>query len=834
MKAKLSAISLALLPLVASASATATPAVKSADGYKNNSVIVVYKQHARAADKAAARKLVAATISDANLDEIDDRYNHILKGRMAQYTLNDNDVKGAISKLQNHPAVEYVEPDHIVSINAQPDDPQFSDLWGLHNTGQTGGTNDADIDAPEAWDISTGSRDVVVGIIDTGVDHTHEDIQANAWVNPNEIAGDGIDNDGNGYIDDIHGINAITDVGDPMDDQGHGTHVAGTIGATGNNSQGVVGVNHSVSMVGCKFLSAQGTGSTSDAIKCINYMVGLKNAGVDIKVLNNSWGGGGFSQALSDAITASEQADILFVAAAGNDAVDNDANPHYPSSYEHDSVLAVASTDHSDNMSNFSQWGLTSVDMGAPGSSILSTVPGNGYATYSGTSMATPHVAGAAALVLSLNPTLSALQLKELLMNSGDANAALQGKTVAGTRLNVYSALEQSNPEPGFRLITSPTSQTVTAGQTATYEFEIASVANWDDVVTLTLDSSIAGAALSTNTATPGQIVTLTVPTAADTQWGDYNFTVTGQSGALEKSSTVGLYVNPQGLADFTYDNNDAVSIPDNDPAGASSVITVPDEITIFNTLATVNITHTYIGDLIVTLTSPTGTVTTLHNKSGGSSDNINQTYEAVIFNGENAAGDWTLHVEDTYSADTGSLDSWSLTFSAIGDVAPVAPVADFTFERDGYNVMFTNASSDRNNDIVSYLWDFGDGNTSTEATPVHAYAAAGNYSVSLTTTDAEGLSDTASKDVQISDANIVVDVKRANLSRTGFMRVELLIDGATEGTVDVYRNGELYETVENVGVYRDFSRGVTETNFTYKVCQAGDVCSNEVTVNFN
>ncbi|WP_199922565.1 S8 family serine peptidase [Pseudoalteromonas piratica] len=833
MKAKLSALTIAMLPMLASASAMISPDKKSGHSYKPNSVIVVYKENAKQAEKAAARKLVTAKISDANLDEIDDRYKHILAGRLAQYSLDKTSAKDAILKLQNHPAVAYVEPDYVVSINNLPDDPQFSSLWGLNNTGQTGGANDADIDAPEAWNISTGSHEVVVGIIDTGVDYLHQDLQANAWQNPNEIPGDGIDNDGNGYIDDIYGINAITDSGDPMDDQGHGTHVAGTIGATGNNGLGVVGVNHHVSMVGCKFLSASGSGSTSDAIKCINYMVGLKEAGIDVKVLNNSWGGGGYSQALADAITASEQADILFVAAAGNDAVDNDANPHYPSSYEHDSVLAVASTDHSDNMSNFSQWGLTSVDLGAPGSNILSTVPGNSYATYSGTSMATPHVAGVAALALSVNPTLNFQELKDLLMNSGDANAALQGKTVSGNRLNALSAVEQSNPEPGFRFVTRPTSQVITAGDTATYEFEIASVAEWNDVVSLTLESTLEGASLSADSATPGQVVTLSVPTTGETPWGEYSFTLTGQSGDLEKTSAVDLYVNPQGLTDFSYGNDTSVAIPDNDPAGVTSTITVADELTIFNTLATVNITHTYIGDLVVTLTSPSGTVTTLHNKSGGAADDINQTYEAVIFNGENAAGDWTLSVVDTFNADNGSLDNWSLTFSAIGDVAPVAPVADFSFERDGYNVMFTNTSSDRNNDIVSYAWDFGDGNTSSQASPVHAFATAGTYNVTLTTTDSEGLSDTVTKEVIISDVDIEVAVKRANLSRTGFMRVELTIDGAAPGMVDIYRNGVLFDTVENNGVYRDFSRGVTETSFTYKVCQAGDVCSNEVTVNF-
>ena len=263
-------------------------------------------------------------------------------------------------------------------------------------------------------------------------------------------------------------------------------------------------------------------------------------------------------------------------------------------------------------------------------------------------------------------------------------------------------------------------------------------------------------------------------------------------------------------------------------------MISEPDTLTIFNTEVNVNITHTYIGDLLVTLTSPSGTVTTLHNKSGGSNDNINQTYQAPIFNGEIATGDWTLNVADTVGADTGTLDNWSITFSAIGDAVPVAPVANFTYERDGYTLQFTDTSSDANNDIVSHAWDFGDGTTSAEVNPIHAYTAAGTYTVSLTTTDEEGLSDTVTQQVQVSDANINLEVKRANLSRTGFLRVELIIEGAAAGLVDVYRNGVLLDSVENQGVYRDFSRGVSEEVFTYQVCQSGDICSNEVVVDFS
>jgi subtilisin family serine protease len=333
--------------------------------------------------------------------------------------------------------VEYAEPDYMMQIDSIPNDPKFGQLWGLHNTGQSGGTNDADIDASEAWNKNTDSS-VVVGIIDTGIDYNHEDLAANIWVNPNEIAGNGIDDDNNGYIDDVHGINAINDGGDPMDDQGHGTHVSGTIGGVGNNGIGVTGVNWNVKMMGLKFLDKDGSGWSSDAIKALEYAIMMKTQhNVNIKLTSNSWGGGGSSQAMRDAIEASQNAGMLFIAAAGNSGTDNDANPHYPSSYDLLSVIAVASTDRNDNLSSFSCFGANSVDLAAPGSDILSSTPGNQYASYSGTSMATPHVAGAAALLWAANPSYSYAEIKAKLMSSVDQLAGLSGKMISGGRLNI-------------------------------------------------------------------------------------------------------------------------------------------------------------------------------------------------------------------------------------------------------------------------------------------------------------------------------------------------------------------------------------------------------------
>lgn len=834
MKTKLSIITLALLPCLAAAKLPDANSTTQKVTASSDSIIVKYKKNASPEMRKQARSLVKAKISDLNNDEVDDNFTSLFSGRLAKFKVSGMSAKEAIERLKSHQAIEYVEPDYRVSIAATPNDPRFEDLWGLNNEGQTGGTADADIDAPEAWSISTGSRDVVVGVIDTGVDYSHPDLAANVWVNSGEIAGDGIDNDGNGYVDDVHGINAITDAGDPMDDEGHGTHVSGTIGASGNNGVGIVGVNHDVSIAGCKFLAADGTGSTSGAIKCIDYMVGLKNSGVNLRVLNNSWGGGGYSQALADAITASEEADILFVAAAGNDAVDNDVNPHYPSNYENDNVLSIASTDSRDNMSGFSQWGLTSVDMGAPGSAILSTIPGGGYASYSGTSMATPHVAGAAALVLSVNPDLTTLELKELLMSSGDANAALNGKTVAGTRLNVNQALIDADPTPGFKLSVSPVSQQATVGDTVTYTFTIGSIAQWDGDVSLALAADLTDASLSATTARPGDEVVLTVATNSETQWGNYDFTVTATTDEQVKEQTVSLMLQPAGLNDFTYTSDESVAIPDNSPEGASSVITVADDLTIFGTTADVNISHTWSGDLVLTLISAQGNEVTLQSNEGGSQDDIVKAFTPSAFNGEVATGDWTLHVEDTAGSDTGTINGWSLTFSAIGEVSPQPPRAGFDVDTQGLTATFVDTSRDANDDISQWSWDFGDGATSTDANPVHAYAESGSYEVELTVTDSENNSDTFTQTVVVSDVEIELSLKRANKSRLDTMRVELNWEEVGAESLSLYRNGELVGTVSDNGRYRDYVRNATLPAYDYQLCVSENVCSNIITVSFN
>jgi len=366
-----------------------------------------------------------------------------------------------IDQIKSNPNVEYIEPNYIYSKFDVPNDPQFSELWGMNNTGQTGGTNDADLDAPEAWDMQTGSDSVLIAVIDTGVDYNHPDLAANIWTNPKEIAGNNIDDDNNGYIDDVRGWDFANNDNDPMDDNLHGTHVAGTIGAIGNNGVGVAGVNWRVKIMPLKFLTGNGSGTLANAISAIIYGANQK-----ARVMNNSWGGGGFSQALQDAINYANNAGALFVAAAGNDGSDNDASPNYPSNYEVPNVVAVAAIDHKGDLAVFgdsggggicgcdggnviglpgSNFGATSVDLAAPGKEILSTTPSNGYQKLSGTSMATPHVAGVAGLLFAQIPTWTPLQVKERLLSTVETSPGLQGKMVTGGRVNAQRALNGIN-----------------------------------------------------------------------------------------------------------------------------------------------------------------------------------------------------------------------------------------------------------------------------------------------------------------------------------------------------------------------------------------------------
>ncbi len=326
--------------------------------------------------------------------------------------------------------VRYAEPDYVLKALATPSDPMFPQLWGMIK-----------IEAPAAWDRYAGGA-VTVAVTDTGIDPSHPDLDGNLWVNSREVPGNGRDDDGNGVVDDVNGVNfsAGLNSGNPYDGDGHGTHVSGTIAAESGNGIGVAGVNPQAKILAAKFLTDSGSGSTSDAIRAIDY---ARSMGA--KVMNASWGGGGESQALEAAIAKSG---MLFVAAAGNDGADNDEDPHYPSSYELDNIVSVAATTQSDSLAYFSNYGSCSVDLAAPGYQILSTLPGGRYASLSGTSMAAPHVAGVASLLAARDPKLTPLELKARLMDSVDKPSALAGTSLTGGRLNARKALDSKATTP--------------------------------------------------------------------------------------------------------------------------------------------------------------------------------------------------------------------------------------------------------------------------------------------------------------------------------------------------------------------------------------------------
>ncbi|MEK6249073.1 MAG: S8 family serine peptidase, partial [Planctomycetales bacterium] len=369
---------------------------------------------------------------------------HIMQSGLELWNVGP-DITAAYTLWADDPRIAFIEPNYTFTVaDTVPDDERFENMWALDNTGQTGGLIDADIDAPEAWDLQTGNTDVVIGVIDSGIDYTHPDLAENIWTNPGEIAGNGIDDDDNGYIDDIHGWDFSSGDADPLDGHGHGTHVAGTIAAAGNNEIGVAGVNWNAKLMPLRFLNNAGSGSIYHALRALEYatMMGAQ-------ITNNSWIGDNYSSLTQIAIDQANAAGSIYVVCAGNDPNDNDSTPTYPASYLGDNVITVAATTHTDALSSFSNYGESSVDLGAPGSSILSTKSGGGYTTKSGTSMATPHVAGVASLLLSKRPDLAPVEVRQAILQGTDSVESLSGKTVSGGRLNAYGALMEVAPANG-------------------------------------------------------------------------------------------------------------------------------------------------------------------------------------------------------------------------------------------------------------------------------------------------------------------------------------------------------------------------------------------------
>ncbi|MGQ0760787.1 MAG: S8 family peptidase [Acidobacteriota bacterium] len=390
------------------------------------------------------------------IDVITQRMNDDVEDRIEAVeglsVIEDEDNRSAdevVAQYRMLSEVEYAEPNIQIKLDHEgagkhvhANDELFYKQWGLFNHGQDGGKSGADISAMQAWATTKGSGDVVVALLDSGVDYTHPDLAKNIWRRPGIIiAYQDEDLTPDGPIDDINGLNLLEDTGDPMDDNGHGTHCAGIIGAEGGNEIGVAGVNWTVKIMPLKFMDAEGVATVRDAIEAINYVINRKRAGVNVRVISSSWGSMARSRALEDVIRKAGEEGILIVAAAGNASSDNDAKPHYPGSYDLNNVISVAALNRNDELTTFSNFGATSVDIAAPGQQIVSTWLEHGYQEKQGTSMATPFVSGVAALILAANPGISIDELRVRLLNSVDPLPSLKGRVATGGRINAAKAI---------------------------------------------------------------------------------------------------------------------------------------------------------------------------------------------------------------------------------------------------------------------------------------------------------------------------------------------------------------------------------------------------------
>jgi subtilisin family serine protease len=423
-------------------SASGSPTALQNSGFVPNEILVKFKTNVSESARSKAFAKIAGNVSEKVLTKIMQRFGdndgfYVVHTPLA--------VLDAIAKVKGA-EVEFAEPNYTYQHEVTSNDSYFTNgsLWGMYGDASTP-SNQYGSQAAEAWaNGHTGSRSVFVGVIDEGAMYNHEDLVGN-FGNPKEIAGNGLDDDGNGYIDDHYGWDFDKNDNTTFDGTGddHGTHVSGTIGALGGNRKGVAGVNWQVTIISAKFLGRRG-GTTANAVKAVDYLTDLKTRdGLNIVATNNSWGGGGYSQALYDAIERANKANILFVAAAGNDGSNIDATASYPAGYTNNNIISVAAIDKTGALASFSNYGKNSVDIGAPGVAVYSTIPAksgknivSSYASYSGTSMATPHVTGAAALYASTHPGSTAAQIKSAILTSALPTASLSNKTVTGGRLN--------------------------------------------------------------------------------------------------------------------------------------------------------------------------------------------------------------------------------------------------------------------------------------------------------------------------------------------------------------------------------------------------------------
>ena len=390
----------------------------SSTNYKKNELFVKFKYSSK-----SNYKKISQTINRQIGATVIKEYSEVKGLQLVKIPANIS-LKNAILKYKKNSNVIYAEPNYAYAANSIPDDTYYDYQWGL-----------SQINASSAWNITTGSRNVIIAVVDSGIDLTHADLKANIWINPREIAGNGIDDDHNGYIDDVYGWNFIKNNSNVTDDDGHGTHVAGIIAGEGSNSKGITGIMWSATIMPLKFLDSKGNGYVDDAVSAIRYATKM-----GASIISCSWGGSEYSQALKDVIDTSF---ALVVCAAGNgdSGTNDDVSPVYPACFTSKNIISVAATDENDELASFSDYGLNSVDVAAPGTSIFSTLPGSHYGYMQGTSMAVPYVTGLAGLIKSLRPDLTALQIKYTILNNVDHISSLAGKVLTGGRINALKAL---------------------------------------------------------------------------------------------------------------------------------------------------------------------------------------------------------------------------------------------------------------------------------------------------------------------------------------------------------------------------------------------------------
>ena len=510
-----------------------------------NEVLVRFRSGVSQANRISARQSLAVTEDAEACAPIGD-------GRLLRLRSRRFDTAELIRRLSRRPDVQYAEPNYQVRIARVPNDPYFWSLWGLENTGQLvnqrRGLPGADIHAPQAWDFTTGSAEHVVGVVDTGIDYRHPDLAANVWSAPWSfpVTIGGVTMT---CPQGAHGYNALNNTFDPLDDNNHGTHCAGTIGAVGNDGYGIPGVNWTASLMGLKFMDAGGHGTAADAINAIEFAIQARlvlHRSGDVRVLSNSWTVSGPSEALREQMVKADLNEMLFVAASGNSSLNLDETPAYPQSYATPNLLNVAATGMVDTLAGFSNTGANTVDLAAPGFNVISTTRNGGYAVFDGTSMAAPHVAGTAALMLARDGGLSVAQLKAGLLGGVDPQPSLQGVTRTGGRLNAYAAVRDLGPRLDYRidLFSSPFA-TVAAGGSARFDVLVSTSQSYGGDVTLSFAGLPPGATAQPQVIGGGGLVSISVDTTAETPPGHYLLTLRGTGGTLSHSLTVELEVLP-------------------------------------------------------------------------------------------------------------------------------------------------------------------------------------------------------------------------------------------------------------------------------------------------